>query len=332
MTTHNKIVHFLRPGEALEENGAFDSPLSRKAEQAANDIIKKLPSVMRAPTLVLAPPLKHCMQTALTAFHPDFNNTLHRIASDNNEENMDSNEVMQHFAKGNVKFMLDPRLDDLILDWRRESDGPIRMPSRLDMLPMYKKYFIFPEEFYPKYEDGQDYDPDENQDWYKQEGLWTRGWHSLESLERAAAFKEFLYNRPEKEIIVITEYYFFQALIGRSHHGSNRCELSSYIWKPTVSETIRLVPLTSPESQKDILEDDDYLDYWPYILYGRSELFHKWYRKPLIKILEIFLGFEERKKYLGMDRLTLESLEAELGPEVVQEVKNGVRGAAHYCL
>src|SRR5204862_5131630 len=104
----------------------------------------------------------------------------------------------------------------------RESNGPIRMPSRLDMVPTYKKYFIFPEEFYPKYEDGQDYDPDENQDWCKQEGLWARGWHSVESLERAASFKEFLYNRPEKEIIVITCDGFHDTLTNRRYKYTHR--------------------------------------------------------------------------------------------------------------
>ena len=51
---------------------------------------------------------------------------------------------------------------------------------------------------------------------------------------------------------------------------------------------------------------------------------------PLIKIFEIFLRFEERKKYLGLDELTLESLEAELGPEVAQEIKDSVRYST-YC-
>ena len=71
---------------------------------------------MRAPTLVLAPPHKRCMETALRAFHPHFNHTLRRIASENTAENTESNEVMQHFAKGNVNFMLDPRLEDVISD------------------------------------------------------------------------------------------------------------------------------------------------------------------------------------------------------------------------
>ena len=89
----------------------------------------------------------------------------------------------------------------------------------------------------------------------REEGMWIKGWRSVESLERAASFKEFLYNRPEKEIIVITCHNFIDTLIG--HSGYRHLELSSCIWKPTVSGRIRLVPLTSPESQKDILEDDD---------------------------------------------------------------------------
>ena len=230
-----------------------------------------------------------------------------------------------------LTLCFDPRLEDVLSEWDSERHGPIGMPSRLDMDPKYKRYFIFPEEFYAKYSDGEDYDPDENQDWYKQKGMWVRGWHSVESLERAASFKEFLYNSPEKEIIVITGYTFFD-LLTDNLYGYKQHEWSSCIWKPTVSGRMRLVPPTSLELQKDILEDKECSEYWPYRLCGRSELFNKWYAKPWIQIFEIFVGFEERKKFLGLEKLTFESLEAELGPELVQGVKNRVQGdrVLHY--
>ena len=149
-----------------------------------------------------------------------------------------------------------------------------------------------------------------------------KSWRSVESLERAASFKEFLYNRPDKEIIVITCEDFSDTLTNRHFRYTDSL---TCIWKPTVSGRMRLVSLTSPESQKDILEDEDYSEYWPYRLCGRSELFHKWHTVPLRKILETMFGFEERKKYLGLDELTFDSLEAELGPELVQEVKDTMK-------
>lgn len=326
MTT--KIVHFLRPAVAIEPDTAFDPPLSHKGAQAADNMIKTLSSPMRAPTLVLTPPHKRYMETALRAFHPHFNPTLRNIASENAVENTDCNEVMQHFANGNVNFVLDPRLEDVMSE-SEVHERLIGMPSRLDMNPEYRKYFIFPEEFYPKYTEEQNYDPDVIQDWYKQKGMWRKGWRSIQSLERAASFKEFLYHRPDTEIIVITGHSFFDTLTNPQdkycHHES-----LTYIWKPTISGRMRLISLTSPESQKDILEDEDLSEYWPYRLCGRSELFNKWYKKPLRKVLGILLGFEERKKYLGVDGLTLESLEAELGPEIVERVQNRVQGGKYY--
>ena len=327
---HNQVVHILEPAETNTEKWAFDPPITIKGAMQASEMIEKLS--MKAPTLVLVPPLKCCMWTALRAFHPDFNNTLRRIASKSATEDMDDNAIMQHFAKGNVSFMLDPRLQDEVSMWRfDERNGRIGLPSRREMHPIFKNYFIFPDEFYSKDSEGQSDDPDKDQDWYKKEGMWAPGFRSVECLERAASFKEFLYNRPEKEIIVITYYSFINTLIDQHHRDWNKTG-GSCIWKPTSSGRMRLVPLTSPQSQKDILEDVDYSDYWPYRLCGRSEIFNKWHREPLRKILQILVGFEERKKYLGLEELTFESLEAELGPEVVQKVKDSVRGGGFYRL
>ena len=88
----------------------------------------------------------------------------------------------------------------------------------------YKKYFIFPEEFYPaSILKRQDDDPDKDQDWYKEEGMWAGRIRTPESLERGASFKEFLYNRPEKEIIVVTSNAFINTLV---HEPNVDMELS----------------------------------------------------------------------------------------------------------
>lgn len=335
MTTENKIVHILQHAEANNRDDAFDPfdpPLSSKGANEARKLIQKFSSSMEAPTLVLAPPLKRCMETALKAFHPKYNHELRAIASKSTAENTKGNELKHHFAKGNVAFMLDPRLEDTTKHWYPDKHkGRIGMPSRQEMHSGYKRHFIFPEEFYPKYSEGQVDDPDKHQDWYKNEGMWTRGWNEVEVLERAASFKEFLYNRPESEIIIIT-CADFRGLLTNDRYLYKDREFLSCVWKPTVSGRMRLVALNSLESQKDIVEDDDYSQYWPYPLSGRSELFKKWHREPFRKILKTLFGYEERKKYLGLDKLTLDGLEAELGQEVVQEVKERVRGSEYFSL
>jgi hypothetical protein len=324
MTTENKIVHILRHAAANDDDAIFDPPLSSNGAYEATKLIENLPSCMKAPTLVLAPPLKRCMETALRAFHPRYNYLIRHQPSKNTLENTKCNELMDHFANGNVTFMLDPRLQDATKEFHPgKHKGRIGMPSRREMHSGYRRHFIFPEEFYPKYAEDQDDDPDEQQDWYTENGMWAGNLRceNIESLERAASFKEFLYNRPEKEIIVITCEDFGETLID---HGLYHFKVLSFIWKPTVSGRIRLVNLTCPEAQKNIVKDHNYSSYWPYSLPERSELFKKWHREPSEKIIQYFFGIEERKKYLGLDKLTFDDLEAELGPEVVKEVKDRV--------
>jgi len=326
MSTENKIIHILKHAESKDPKRNFDLYLTYEGAGEASNMIEKFSPSMKAPALVLVPPLKRCMETALKAFHPNFNYNLHFLASETPAEKTDGNELMRHFAKGNVTFMLDPRLQEIISDWREDGpDGRATMPSRREMHSVYKRYFIFPEEFYPKCSEEQLDDPDKDQDWYKEEGMWTRGFHRVETLERVASFKEFLYNRPEKEIIVITCRDFRNTLTNDKYNYTNK-DILTCIWKPTVSGRMRLVALTSSESQQDVLKDEDYSEYWPYRSGERSELFNKWYTKPLKKMFKALFEFEERKKYLGLDKLTLDSLEAELGPELVQKVKDEVTG------
>ena len=288
----------------------------------ANNLIKKLPRSVKAPTLVLVSPLRRCIETALWAFHPKFNFFL-RTSQTSAEEDPDCKAIIQHFAKGNITFMLDPRLQEVRSGYRN-SNKRNQLPSRREMDSLFKKYFIFPEEFYPKYTEEKDDDPDEDQDWYKEEGMWSGCLQSPQALERGASLKEFLYNRPEEEIIVVTSNAFIDTLVHEPKAYMGYLESRSCVWKPTVSGRMRLVPFTFPESRKNIVKDEDYSEYWPYRLSERSELFNKWYAKPTA-IYENLLKFEERKKFLGLDELTLASLEAELSPEDVEKVKNDVK-------
>ena len=144
-----------------------------------------------------------------------------------------------------------------------------------------------------------------------------------------ASLKEFLYNRPEKEIIVISSNAFIDTLVHEPGVYMNYLECRSCIWKQTVSGRFRLVPLSNPESEKDTVKDEDYPDYWkynPYKLSERSELYHKWYNKPAKRMYEVLLKIKERKRFLELNEVTLESLEAEMDTELVEKIKREVQG------
>jgi hypothetical protein len=320
MSSVDKIVHIFRHGE-VERANVVDPPLTSNGEQRAKHLIYELPYSMKAPTLVVVSPLKRCIQTALL-FHREFNTNIWQEIFNVSGGNMDCSEIIQHLAIGNITFMVDPRLQEVGQPW--ESSDRNKMPSRREMQPFYKNSFIFPEEFYPAHEEGQCDDPDKDQDWYKEIGLWSGRLQSPGSLERAASFKEFLYNRPEKEIIVVTSNAFIDLLVHEHDVDMNYLESRSCVWKRTVSGRMRLVPLTFPESKMDIVRDEDYSEIWPYRLSERSELFNKWYRIPT-QAYESLLQFEACKKYLGLNKLTLDKAESELGPEDTEKVKRKVK-------
>jgi len=315
MATERKIVHIFRHGEVSHEE-SVDPPLSRDGFHTARNLINNLPPSMRAPTLVIVSPHTRCMQTALGGFHRSFQTRY------NNKDNKDGGEVVQHFLKENITFMLDPRLQEIGEPWG--SRDYYKLPSRREMNSLYKLYFTFPEEFYPKYAEGQEDDPDEDQDWYKEEGLWAGRLMSVGSLERAASFKEFLYNRPEKEIIVVTSNIFIDTLVHEPGVNMGYLEYRSCVWKPTISGRMRLVPLTFPESEMELVPDEDYSEFWPYRLSERSELFKKWYSNPT-KIYKLLLQFEACKKYWGSSEMTMAAVEPELGSEAAKMLKRKVK-------
>jgi len=314
--TETKIVHIFRHGEVRRGHDVVDPPLTPLGREATYNLIDRLPPSVKAPTLVVVSPLKRCVETALFGFHRHFNRRLDAAYKAENKK--DRSEVFQHFLNGNITFMLDPRLQEVGQTWEPRARN--KMPSRREMEPYYRKYFIFPEEFYPKYTEGQEDDPDKDQDWYNEEGMWCGRLRSANSLERAASFKEFLYNRPEQEIIVVTSNAFSDTLVHEPYTNLAYLESRSCMWKPTISGRMRLVPFFFPESRKDVVPDEDYSECWPYRQSERSKLFNKWYRSPT-KMYEALLLVEEWKKYLGLNEMTLAGLETELGPKAADEMK-----------
>lgn len=321
----NRIIHIFRHGEVEQKPGIVDPTLTSYGTTKTDELITNLPDSMTAPTLIVVAPLRRCVRTALKAFHPDFNPYLEDILYDNTKPNPSCTKVMQHFAEGKVTFMVDPRLQEVraISDTTNKRN---KMPTRRQM--SFSSYFVFPEEFYPSDMNEPQHDPDEDQDWFKEQGMWAGRFHDPQTLERGASFKEFLYNRPEKEIIVVSSNAFIDTLVHEPGAYMNYLECRSCIWKQTVSGRFRLVPLSNPESEKDIVKDEDYSDYWeynPYKLSERSELYHKWYNKPAKRMYKVLLEIKERKNFLELNDVTLESLEAELDAELVDKIKHEVQ-------
>jgi hypothetical protein len=112
MTTENKIIHIFRHGEAKERGDPVNPPLTNDGFEEATNMITELPPSMKAPTLVLVSPLKRCIETALSAFHREFDFHLRQKALGANRF-FDRNKAFQHFLNGNVTFMLDPRLQEM---------------------------------------------------------------------------------------------------------------------------------------------------------------------------------------------------------------------------
>jgi len=164
----NKIIYIFRHGEVAEEPGIVDPTITSNGTSKAGELIKNLPDSMKAPTLIVVAPLRRCIRTALKAFHPEFNRYLEDIDFNSAKPNTDCTRVMQHFAKEKVTFMVDPRLQEVraISDTTNERN---KMPTRRQM--HFSSYFVFPEEFYPSDMNEPQHDPDEDQDWYKEQEM-----------------------------------------------------------------------------------------------------------------------------------------------------------------
>ena len=80
-----QIIHLFRHGEAahnVEGINLQDPLLTTTGEKQAVSIIKNY-VFLNNPTLVLISPLRRCIQTALYAFHPDFNEDATKYFSHN---------------------------------------------------------------------------------------------------------------------------------------------------------------------------------------------------------------------------------------------------------
>lgn len=270
-------------------------------------------------TLIITSPLRRCLETALYAFHPEFNSRLKRAILSAEEKGLDT--PLQSFAQGKITFLVDPRLCE---EGHSEYDYERNTPLTRRRIS-FRDYFTWPSEFYSD----QDEDEDIQQDWYQKKGLWDGFYLKPKMLERGASFKEFLFNRPEKEIIVITSNCFLDSLI-KDDIEFSPMDSRTCVWKTTISGRKKLISKSfiGEDSNDEPVQDDDYSFYWklnPWKSNERSDLFYKWYSKPYNGMLQALRELKGKPSQWRRDLLehvlegeTEEKLLEEAGPDFVK--------------
>ena len=199
-----KTIHFFRHAQAehnIWSEHDFVGPEVRDTsltphgiEQAKEILTTAAVTNFKQPTLLISSPLRRCLQTALYAFHPDFNESLQATLEKNKEfprGSISRNAIQKLFKKGNIKFESDPR----IMECLSGKDSWAHYPTPVEELPPeIRALFTFPEDLFPSGPDAE---------WLNREGMYKD--YSLRRLAtgRVNRFFRYLYTRPEEEIIVV---------------------------------------------------------------------------------------------------------------------------------
>jgi broad specificity phosphatase PhoE len=200
-----KTVHFFRHAQA-QHNFCYehnpepvdirDTSLTHHGIEQAKEILTGLGvQNFRKPTLVISSPLRRCLQTALYAFHPSFNENLKATLEKNKKfpnSSLSKKEIQTIFKNGNIKFETDPR----IMEYISSRDSMAQFPTPVMELPEnIREIFTFPETLFP---------PEPDSEWLERTGPYKD--YALRRLAygRVNKFFDYLYSRPEDEIIVVT--------------------------------------------------------------------------------------------------------------------------------
>ena len=175
-----KTIHFFRHAQAEHNIWSEHDPVGQEIrdtsltphgiEQAKEILTTAAVTNFKRPTLLISSPLRRCLQTALYAFHPDFNESLQATLEKNKKfphRSLPRNAIQKLFKKGNIKFESDPR----IMECLAGRDSWAHFPTPVEELPTdIRAVFTFPEDLFP---DGQD------AEWLNRETLpVVSSWHS----------------------------------------------------------------------------------------------------------------------------------------------------------
>ena len=181
-----QIIHLFRHGQAahnIDGGTSVHDPLLTPLgiEQAV--AIPETYSFLNRPTLILVSPLRRCIQTALYAFHPDFN----RMA--------------EKYFLHTPRILAIPHLQEI-------TENPCDTCSPLKQLKSdYGKYVIFEDKFF------------KSSDWLVKTGTSYANDNQLLN-ERAEFVRRFIMEQDDEEIIVTTHGDFSHFLVNRWLYGA----------------------------------------------------------------------------------------------------------------
>jgi broad specificity phosphatase PhoE len=181
----HQIIHVFRHGEAAHNVDArtdIQDPLLTLLGEEQAIKIPETYLLLHRPTLILVSPLRRCIQSALYAFHPDFNQM-----------------AMKYFSKI-PRILAMPHLQEI-------TENPCDTGSPLEQLKRdYGKYITFEDRFF------------ETDDWLVKSGTSFANNNQLLN-ERAEFVRKFIKEQSDQEIIVMTHGDFSHFLVNRWLYG-----------------------------------------------------------------------------------------------------------------
>jgi len=199
-----KTIHFFRHAQAkhnawseddLVGEDVRDTSLTRLGIDQAKAILTSASVTnFRSPTLLISSPLRRCLQTALYAFHPHFNENLKATMEKNKDFPQGSiprKAIQKLFKKGNIKWEADPRIMECV----NGRDSWAHYPTPVEELPPeIREVFTFPDDLFTG---------EKNEEWLERQGMYKDYTLRRGAWGRVNRFYDYLYQRPEDEIIVV---------------------------------------------------------------------------------------------------------------------------------
>lgn len=185
--TPKQYVHIFRHGEAQHNVSGnvyiHDPLLTNFGIESAKGAIESRNHGFNNPTLVLTSPLQRCIQTALYAFHPEWNPKAAEI-----------------FKNGRPRFVVMPQLQEM-------SENPCDTCHSLEFLKEhYGKEAEFPIEWFT------------NDDWLTKRRTQYADNERLVA-KRAEFVRQYIKGLPDREVAVVTHGDFIQHLGNQWEYG-----------------------------------------------------------------------------------------------------------------
>lgn len=219
--TSQRYVHILRHGLAEHNvSGNFnthDPLLITSAVETAKDTLASQKDNFNNPTLVLMSPLQRCIQTALYAFHPEWNKT-----------------AAEFFKDGTPRFAVMPQLQEM-------SENPCDTCHPLEFLKeKYGNQVEFPNEWFT------------NNDWLIKKGTQYADNEMLVS-KRAEFVRQYIKSLPDCEIIAVSHGDFIQHLGNQWRYGmpGNETEFGYVAHGEVVTTVLRALRDSETQLQRE---------------------------------------------------------------------------------